>query len=48
MAYHPGAAVWACLEIAKRNESKGKTMVVIFPDAGERYLTTELFLEEEI
>ena len=40
-----GAAMWAGLEIAKRSESKGKTIVVLLPDTGERYLSTWLFQE---
>jgi cysteine synthase A len=37
-----GAAVWAALKIAARPESQGKTIVVILPDSGERYLSTQL------
>ena len=36
-----GAATWAGLELAKRSENEGKTIVVILPDTGERYLSTE-------
>ncbi len=40
-----GAVMWVALEIAKRNESEGKTIVVVLPDTGERYLSTWLFQE---
>lgn len=40
-----GAALWAATEIAKRPENEGKTIVVLLPDTGDRYLSTPLFSE---
>ena len=38
-----GAALWAALQEAKKEENAGKTIVVMLPDTGERYLSTELY-----
>lgn len=40
-----GAALWAAIEVAKRPENEGKTVVVLLPDTGDRYLSTEMYAE---
>jgi len=43
-----GAALHAATELARREENRGKTIVVLLPDGGERYLSTPMFAEEEV
>lgn len=40
-----GAVLWAAIEVAKRPENEGKTVVVLLPDTGDRYLSTEMYAE---
>ena len=40
-----GAALWAAIRLAERKENRGKTIVTLLPDSGERYLSTPMFAE---
>ena len=42
-----GAALWAAIEEGKKEENKGKNIVVILPDSGDRYLSTEMFDDKD-
>ena len=41
-----GAALWAAIQQAKRPENRGKTIVVLLPDTGDRYLSTRMYSED--
>lgn len=45
--YSSGAALWAATELAKRPENRARTIVVLLPDTGERYIDSELFFDED-
>ena len=46
MGISSGAAVWAAAQLAKRPENKGKNIVVLLPDTGDHYLSTDMYDQE--
>ena len=46
MGISSGAAVWAADQLAKRPENKGKNIVVLLPDTGDHYLSTDMYDQE--